>query len=42
MDTILNIIGTETHQEGDTGMIFVKSHKGEKIIKIRNFKEPSS
>ncbi|MCD4719634.1 MAG: ATP-dependent helicase [Desulfobacula sp.] len=34
VDTILDIIGTVTHQDSDTGVIFVKSHKGNKTIKV--------
>jgi hypothetical protein len=34
VDGILDIIGTVTHQDADTGVIFVKRHSDGKIIKV--------
>lgn len=34
VDTILDIIGTVTHQDSETGVIFVKCHGDGKIIKV--------
>ena len=34
VDTILDIIGTVTHQDAETGVIFVKRHGDGKIIKV--------
>ena len=34
VDSILDIIGTVTHQDAETGVIFVKRHGGGKIIKV--------
>ena len=34
MDSIIDIIGDVTHQDSETGVIFVKRHKDGKIIKV--------
>jgi hypothetical protein len=34
VDSILDIIGTVTHQDSESGVIFVKRHGDEKIIKV--------
>jgi len=34
VDTILDIIGTVTHQDAETGVLFVKRHGDEKVIKV--------
>ncbi len=34
VDSILDIIGTVTHQDPDTGVIFVQRHSDDKIIKV--------
>jgi len=34
VDTILDIIGTVTHQDAETGVIFVKRHTDDKVVKV--------
>jgi len=42
VDTILDIIGTVTHQDAETGVIFVKSQKDGKIIKVADLVNDNS